>query len=122
MFKGLGLAAVDGEAVLAAHLDDAICEPVAVSGRQPFGGILGAFAGPSAAVHFRGCQGQVEQVRGEPAARRGGGGAEAAVEGLGDSDDVFNVGLVAAGEGVPGIGAVDAAAVGRDDARLDRCG
>ena len=107
-FEGAGLAAVDREAVLVAHFDDALGEPAAVPGRQPIGGVLGAFVGPSAAVHPRGRQGEVEQVRGEPATRRCVGRAQAAIVGLGDGDDVFDVGPAAAGEGAPGIGAVDA--------------
>ena len=48
--------------------------------------------------------------------------AQAAVVGLGDGDDMFDIGPAAAGEGAPGVGAVDAAAAGLDDARLDRLG
>ena len=62
------------------------------------------------------------QRAGATAARRGVRRAQAAVVGLGDGDDVFDVGLTTAGEGAPGIEAVDASAEGRDDARLDRLG
>ena len=67
-----------------------------------------------------GCEGQDEQVGSEAPPDGGAGGAETAVVGLRDGDDVLDVG-VPEGTVVPsGVRTVDPAAHGSDDLGLDR--
>ena len=55
--------------------------------------VEGAFAGFAATVHLRAGQGEIEQVGGEAPPGFGIGGAQAAVMGFGDGNDVFDIGL-----------------------------
>jgi len=115
-FQGRGLAPVDAEGVLALDRNDAGGEPAPVPGRQPFARVLATLAAGTAAVNARGGQREVERVGGEVPADGRAGGAEAAIMGLRQGDDVIDVGLPGARERAPGIGAVDPAAKGGGDA------
>ena len=70
-----GLAAVDGEAVLALDRDDARGESARVHRRLPFGGVETALAAGAAAVHLGSREGEVERVGREAAPDGGAGGA-----------------------------------------------
>ena len=120
--EGGGFAAVDGEIVLAFHCDLAGGEPATVHGGLPFGGGVAALAAPATAVHVRRDEGEIEKVGREAPVDGGAGGAEAAVVGLRDGDDVLDIRLARAAKGSPGVGAVHPAAHGSDDAGLDRLG
>ena len=119
LLQRVGLAPVDGETVLAPHLDDTGGEPTLIHIRHPFGGVLRTLTGFAAAVHLWPCQGQVQQVGCEPASHGAVSRTEPAVMGLGQSDDVFNVGLPDAGEATPCVGSVDLADRG-DNPGLNR--
>jgi len=81
---------------------------------------MATFATATATVHFRRCEGEIEQVRREAPASVRAGGAEAAVVGFGKGDDVVDVGLAGGSKMPPRIGSVDAAAHGSDDPGLHR--
>ena len=99
--------------------NDARGKPALVAGREPFAGIQTAFAAAPAAVDLRSGEREVQGILGEAGAGGAIGAAKAAVVGLGDGDDVLDVGVARAREVPSGVGAVDTPAKAVDDDLLD---
>ena len=107
--KSVGLATVDGEPILTAHLHDTACEPALVLLGQPFGGVMITLSLSSTSVYLRARKRAVQDVTGKIYL----GGevllAKSAVMRFGSCDDVFNVGFSLARKVTPRVWAVDAA-------------
>ena len=88
--EGGGFPAVYCEPVFPLDGDDAGGEPAAVVGWEPGRRVVGALAAGAAAVHHGGREGEVDEIGGETAALGGRGGAETAVMGFGDGDNVLD--------------------------------
>ena len=116
--QGVGLLAVNGQAVLLANANDALREPALVPVRQPFGGVTGAFL---STIHPRTGQGQIQEVRGEAPARLGRGGTQPAVMRFRPRDDVLDVGLPPARKRASGIRTPDSPELSTIRASID-CG
>ena len=110
-----GFLGIYRQTVFSLYLNDASGIPAQVQVRQPLGGVLAALL---VTVDARARECEVQQVGRKLPPRRIGGGAQAAVVGLGASYDMLDVGLPGAGEGASSVRSIDDAAHIRDYSRF----
>ena len=110
LLKRCCLFSVDRKAVPLLDSNDPVGKPAAVPRRQPLPGVVAALASVSTAVHFRGGEGQVQQVLGKASAGCRFGCAKPAVMRLGCGDDVFHIGLTSTRKAATGIWTVNTTA------------
>ena len=96
LLKRCRLSLVDRKAVLELDGNDPASKPATVPWRQPFPGVVAAFAPLPAPVHLRSSEGQVEQVARKTATGCRFGRAKPAVMRLGNGDDMFDISLASA--------------------------